>query len=201
MRFFKHVGWIILAQLRLDALAMLLRASALADEGWFERLSCELPIDRNGRRTWYTYPAIHFIAPRLQPSFRVFEYGSGNLTRWYAKRVREVVAVEHDAQWAAEVSSDLPGNGMIVVKGLNDGYEKEIDHHGLFDIVVIDGRNRSQCVSAAPQALKPDGIIIWDNSDKSRYAEWIKHLLHEGFREIAFRGMTPIVQLILLRPQ
>jgi hypothetical protein len=45
----------------------------------------------------------------------VFEYGSGNSTLWW---VRRVVACEHDAGWARRLSPDLPANVELMVQEL-----------------------------------------------------------------------------------
>jgi hypothetical protein len=190
----KRIVWKLLAKIKLDAPVLLLRASALTQEGWYQSYHAKQAVDRMNRPIpWYTYPAIHFIEPRLKPSFRVFEYGSGSSTIWYAQRVGEVVAVEHNTEWAAKISVRLPVNALVVSRSLGIEYVDEIGAHGLFDIVAIDGRNRSECAKAALGALKPAGIIIWDDSQRTKYAAGIKTLLECNFREIAFQGMTPIV--------
>jgi hypothetical protein len=44
---------------------------------------------------------------RLPPDPRVFEYGSGGSTLWFAGFARMLVSVEHDAGWHARVTEEL----------------------------------------------------------------------------------------------
>src|SRR5262245_48494149 len=75
--------------------------SILVVDGWNHSFRSAQAVDRqNNPIPWYTYAAIHFLEPRLQRQLRVFEYGCGNSTLWYSKRVSQVIAVEHDLQWA-----------------------------------------------------------------------------------------------------
>src|SRR3546814_17236414 len=40
---------------------------------------------------------------------------------------------------------------------------------GLFDLIVIDGLGRTDCVSAALPHVKPDGLILFDKAGRRRY--------------------------------
>lgn len=60
-----------------------------------------------------------------------------------------------------------------------------------FDIVVIDGRDRVNCAIHSVAALKGEGVILWDNTDRPRYKEGILHLQGRGFRQIEFIGLVP----------
>jgi hypothetical protein len=51
------------------------------------------------QQPWLTFPAIDYIKTILHPAMRVFEYGSGGSTLFWAKQAREVISVEHDHQW------------------------------------------------------------------------------------------------------
>src|SRR5215470_6163569 len=62
-----------------------------------------------GRRPnlpWLTYPAIRFLANRLQGR-RLFEFGSGSSTLWYADRASEVYSIENDGEWFADIQQQI----------------------------------------------------------------------------------------------
>ena len=61
-----------------------------------------------------------------------------------------------------------------------------------FDIIVVDGRDRVECAKNSLQALKPNGVIIWDNSDRPEYEAGYEFLLNKGFKRIDFSGFGPI---------
>jgi tRNA A58 N-methylase Trm61 len=61
---------------------------------------------------WLTFPAISQIDSFLKPSMRVFEYGSGGSTLFFARRVREVVSIEHDDEWYTKLQKRLENQGI-----------------------------------------------------------------------------------------
>lgn len=193
MKYINPIIWKVLAAIKLDASVKLLIRSALLDDGWFRSYRTQQAVDKDGNPIpWCTYPFIHFLKPRLKSEFRVFEYGSGNSTLWYAQRVKEIISVEHDHSWFQKIKHKLPENAAIVYKDLENGYVEEVSQHGFFDIIIIDGQKRPECAPWALQALKPDGVIFWDNSNRKEFAVGYKFLTEKGFREIGFDGMGPI---------
>jgi hypothetical protein len=56
---------------------------------------------------WYTPKAIRFLQKKITKINRVFEYGCGNSSLWFAERVEEYTAVEHDQTWFTNVTSRL----------------------------------------------------------------------------------------------
>ena len=48
---------------------------------------------------WITFAAITYLKQVLSPDMRVFEYGTGGSTLFFARRVAEVISVEHDPVW------------------------------------------------------------------------------------------------------
>lgn len=97
-----------------------LEAKFLSSTGWRRSTLLQQAVDAHGPVPWFTYPAIRFLAARVRPGWRVLEYGSGNSTRWWAARVREVVAVEHDPAWAARLQQDLPANVTLFERVMDD---------------------------------------------------------------------------------
>jgi predicted O-methyltransferase YrrM len=63
------------------------------------------------RTPWITYGAIRFLEGLMRPEMRVFEYGAGGSSLFFAARVKEGVSVEHDPGWAAAVRSALSEAG------------------------------------------------------------------------------------------
>jgi predicted O-methyltransferase YrrM len=61
---------------------------------------------------WVTYGAIEFLEAGITRTMRVFEYGSGGSTIFLASRAREVVSVEHDHNWAREVTGAIAALGL-----------------------------------------------------------------------------------------
>ncbi|QNH55640.1 MAG: hypothetical protein H2674_14390, partial [Limnospira indica BM01] len=69
----------------------------LESSGWLKSLATGVPINFDSQPIpWYTYPAIEFIENKISSDFKVFEYGSGQSTLWWAERVLKVISVESD---------------------------------------------------------------------------------------------------------
>lgn len=168
--------------------------SYLEQVGWFESVFRRAAVDRDGNPIpWITYPSIAFLEERIKWQMELFEYGSGNSTLWWARRVSRVVSCEHDQSWYEKIVSQVPDNVEYIYSRLNDGYSDVIKKYSNeFDIIVIDGRERVKCARNAVVALKPDGVIVWDNSDRERYQPGFDFLREAGFRRIDFPGMIPI---------
>jgi hypothetical protein len=195
IRFFKDIVWRLLGILGLGGSVQLFLDSALKKYGWFRSFDTRQSVDASGNPLpWYTYSFIFFLESRILPHFEVFEYGSGNSTRWYGSRVKHITAVEHDFNWVKQISSSLPSNSEVLSRSLGDGYIQAAgEKNTLYHIIVVDGRNRVKCTAFAVDFLTPDGVLILDNSERSWYQN-AKDLLHErGFRSLDFRGMLPIV--------
>ena len=153
---------------------------------------------------WWTYRAIDEVDAWLRGrggATRVFEYGSGASTLWLARRAELVVSVEHDRRFAdatAATLADLPNVEFRVVEATpssaprigsqKPGWER-LDFSdyvgsietppanapaGPYDLVVIDGRAREACLTAALGHLAADGLIVFDNTRRARYRRAIE---------------------------
>jgi len=185
-----------LKMLRIDSFYTLGKGGYLSTSGWLKSYMAGVPIDKYGNPIpWYTYSFISFIKNRINKKMMVFEYGSGNSTLWWAGRVKQVISYEHDKSWYEEMEACIPKNVELHYVGLQYGgeYSKKISKYiGMFDIVVIDGRDRVNCSKNCLNALKKGGVIIWDNSERKCYREGYDYLIGSGYKRIDFNGMGPV---------
>lgn len=192
----RPIFW-ILDLLDLRGLYSLRRGGPLFEDGWFRSYREQTSIDATGLPLpWLTYPAIEFLLRRIKPEMSVFEYGSGGSTRWWASRVRDVVSVEHDRTWFEKARKDQQAHVRAYQIDLVYGgeYSRKIqDFENCFDVVVVDGRDRVNCLKNCLQALKPLGVVILDNSDRPEYSEGVAFLYVNGFKRLDFIGLCPIV--------
>lgn len=165
----------------------------LRDCGWLASARAQLPMDAHGNPLpWITYGAIDFLTPRIQPHWRVFEFGAGYSTLWWSSRVAAVVSVESDRAWLESISARLPAHVTCTYASeASEDYVRGPEGHGLFHVIVNDGKRRVACVPAALEALTPDGVILWDNSDRDYYAAGFSELAAAGFKRIDFSGLGP----------
>lgn len=67
----------------------------------------------NNAIPWYTYPAIEYIKQLDFSDKRIFEYGSGNSSKFWAKLAKEIVSVEHDKEWYENCLKNKTENSEI----------------------------------------------------------------------------------------
>jgi SAM-dependent methyltransferase len=82
--------WATLADYRRWRRSLLPSANSLTDES-----------------PWIPFRTIDRLEAYVKPGMRVFEYGAGGSTLFFARRAAEVVSVDHDPAWAAKVSEAL----------------------------------------------------------------------------------------------
>lgn len=175
-------------------------------EMWRQDFAMEKSIDEkkcqdgNGRPIpWYTYPAIEYLQSFNYDGKRIFEYGCGWSSMFWAERAAEVTAVEDKRQWFAKWQRDLQAPRLDVrLRTADENYEKTIFEDGRrYDVIVIDGIRRKFCAEAAVAALSDDGMIILDDSDRATvsadYAAAIDILRRAGLLQVDFYGCSPMV--------
>jgi predicted O-methyltransferase YrrM len=158
------------------------------------------------------YSATTFLAPRVGAQSRVFEYGGGGSTVWFARRAGSVITIEHDEHWSEmiehrlaslqvrnvsvrlippDVSTHSEKFRSIYDEGSFENYVKAIDDFpdASFDVVMVDGRARIACLERSIGKVRPGGVLVLDDSSRDRYQEagsmlrsWQKH---------EFQGVRP----------
>ena len=169
--------------------------SYLHSTGWLRSLEESQPVDETGRPVpWMNYTVVEILRDRLTSDMRLFEYGSGYSTIFYADRVESVVSIEYDEEWFDLVRSQAPGNVDVVFcsKDIDGDYCRSI-HRGRtpFDVVVVDGRDRVNCVKQSLPALSDRGVLLLDDSQRERYAEAIDFARDNGFKTLDIAGLKP----------
>jgi precorrin-6B methylase 2 len=120
------------------------------------------------------------------------EFGSGASTLWWSRRTREVVAIEHDAGWAQQVARDSSAQVIAVPATDAESYFAPARGRGAFEVIVIDGIFRPECILACREWLAPDGVIIVDDAQRAEYRTAIEEVAAAGFRCLPFHGPQPV---------
>lgn len=143
-----------------------------------------------GSKPWFVMGAITYLEdefledPYLPLNFVSFEWGSGGSTLWLSQRTLEVTSLEHDKEWAEQGRKELEKYGItnvsLVLRDLDDGYVEYIDDfpNEHFDIIMVDGRRRSDCLRHAIPKLRGGGALVLDNSERAEYQEAMKMIDH-----------------------
>jgi hypothetical protein len=105
---------------RVNALVYQFAQTYLEKRGWFESLD-GIPRNKEGLVPWITYPAFRQLQRTVKPDAKVFEFGCGGSSLWWASRAAEVTSVEHDADWAARVAASAPANLKVITRVMDEG--------------------------------------------------------------------------------
>jgi hypothetical protein len=161
-------------------------------QGGRRAFKSKIPCDSEGSPLpWYTYPAIEYLRQLDFSRCSVFEYGSGNSSRFWAEHARSVASVESDPQWYRFSSSDLPANLEVVLRTGCKEYVQAIPRDGTrFDVIVIDGMYRYDCAVESVHRIREGGMILLDNSDW--FPETARLLRDAGLSQVDFIGAGPV---------
>lgn len=139
---------------------------------------------------WYTYPAVEYLTQLDARGLTIFEFGCGNSSLFWARKEARVWCVEHNPEWHAAVSAQSFLLQGLALREDKKGYAAAVGETGeTFDIIVIDGVWRNECLREALPRLREDGIVILDNSDW--YVDVAESLRRAGFFQVDFSGFGP----------
>jgi SAM-dependent methyltransferase len=140
-------------------------------------------------------------------SIVAMECGSGSSTGYLAQRVTRLVSFDHDGNWHAAIRTAITAIGCANVewRTAERPYARFFGDYAdeTFDIVLVDGRDRTACVELARRVLKPGGVLAVDNTERisgldgrGPYFDMLRHL--DGWQAVHFEqpwkdraGWTP----------
>jgi len=150
---------------------------------------------------WLVFGAIYFLNNWLKPQYRIFEYGTGGSTLYFARRCHEVVSVENDAEWLRKTQNVARASGLPNLRFIMEPNTRTPSAvaspycqtlAAVYDVILVDcfcnwpeGDLRAPCFARAEHFISPGGIIVLDDplmcpviSTKSK-------------RHLEFRGLKP----------
>lgn len=182
-------GWLLYRDMVMN------QDSYLHTTGWLRSQTQARPLDANGAPVpWMNYPVVHFLAERLPRDAVLFEFGSGHSTAFWARHVAQVHSLEYDKNWLELITNTLPANATVrYCEQDRDGqYCRSLNIPGLrFDVVVIDGRDRVNCVLQALNQLTDRGVIILDDSTREKYQTAFDVTCSAGYKSLTITGLKP----------
>ncbi|MDP1580282.1 MAG: hypothetical protein Q8M02_08385 [Candidatus Didemnitutus sp.] len=135
---------------------------------------------------WFSYQAIRFLETYVQPQHRIFEFGSGGSSFFFARRAAQIKSMESHSEWHQQVQTVRQLRGITNLTcelhslrdGELEGYRESPFFHQvtteLWDIIVIDcfcgfsdgtyGELRRHAFQLSLGQVAPGGIIILDDS-------------------------------------
>jgi hypothetical protein len=139
----------------------------------------------DAREPWWNPRAIQHLKQNLPAEGLAFEWGSGGSTVWLSDNGLKVTAIESEQVWADKVRLRCPDADIRFVPGTKRGdhrsepqlrdrgrhffdeYITAIDEFpaATFDVIIVDGVCRMECARRAIDKIKPDGIIVLDDTN------------------------------------
>ena len=156
--------------------------------GFLESSRKNIPVnDKNEIMPMYTYPCYEWLNSIDWTDNKVFEYGTGYSTIWWQNKNVNYHAVEDNKQWYDMIKDKT----NIKHEPEYNKYSQSIYNYDFkFDVIVIDGIVRFDCVKPALEKIKDDGIIIFDNSDWHRNSK--EELDKSDLISTHFHGFKPL---------
>lgn len=127
-----------------------------------------IAFDRDGiRYPWYVSGVLELLEKMDLKGKKLFEWGVGYSTHWYRSRGMKTWGVDSVEKWAKDIITAYEPDKRKYIKF------PKLYCDFQYDIVVIDGIYRDECLKVALEVVKPDGLIIIDNFEQpSVYGEW-----------------------------
>lgn len=146
---------------------------------------------------WMTFSVIDHISAKIGPESRVFEYGMGHSTIYWLKKGAEVYAVDHNSEWCDLVEEKIHDfclkRATLQYKTKIDSYTNSIyDSGGLFDLIIVDGAFRHECLAASVQCVAPGGLLVLDNSDWKWFKRIAVEVIPSSWMKSIFYGPVPM---------
>ena len=126
-------------------------------------------------KPWLNADATAYLEKLLEPGMRVLEHGCGGSTLWFAERVKSVLALDNDLDFAAAIRVRCPKNAKVM--SFSVPLPKSVK--APFDLALIDGtpnEERTWFIEHAFELVKPGGIFILDNFNRPEYEKERKAL-------------------------
>jgi len=148
---------------------------------------------------------IDWLGSHLTKDMRVFEWGSGGSTLFIAPRVKSIITIESSKRWYIKVLLSVIFNlvfncrlklilpepasrqskqtepyrssgkyGHLTYKKYVEAIDSYPDVY--FDLIIVDGRCRTQCLLHARTKVKRGGSILLDDADRPHYVDSINAL-------------------------
>jgi hypothetical protein len=169
--------------------------SYLHSSGWMESKKRNHPCRADGSELpWMNFSIISFLEERLNKDHSLFEYGSGFSTAFYSKLVNTVTSLEHSKEWFDLVIKQLPENANLIFteEDIDGDYCRSIHKQNRkFDVIIVDGKDRVNCLIQSLNALSHNGVVLLDDSSRSEYKEGIEFFIQNGYRTLNFEGLKP----------
>jgi hypothetical protein len=159
--------------------------------GYVQSSRTNIPVNnKNEIMPMYTYPCYEWLNSIDWTDSKVFEFGTGFSTIWWQNKKADYYGVEDNKEWYDRITKSGFKNKVKYEPDLKKYIETIYAYDFKFDVIVIDGQARFDCIKPALEKIKDSGIIIYDNSDWHKSSK--EELDKTDLIPIHFHGFKPI---------
>jgi len=186
----------------------------LYKKSWINSARNGFTVDENNLPIpWYVFEAIEFLKNNLNKNHIIFEFGCGASTLFFSSKVKKVISLESNRQWFEIVTSSLKNSGDFLLEKNyfsnanceiflmedaldRDEYQNFAQNYSQknnikFDFLIVDSLKRFECVKNSFEAIKTDGYLILDDSERPNYQKIYDFLHKNNFYYQDFIGIAP----------
>ena len=138
---------------------------------------------------WYVPSAIKYLEElfsHFDYPLKVFEFGGGSSTIYYLDKGFEVMTIEDSLEYALvilqkveQLNLNTKMTLLITPRPYFSEYAKAIKSEKKFDLVVIDGWDRPQCLTEIYNLRESlPTILVLDNSERNKYQKEFQPFYH-----------------------
>jgi len=148
---------------------------------------------------WLTFDAIRFVSQFIQKDWKVFEYGSGHSTIYWLRKGLTIVAVEDNREWKMYLQNTLSSTDKnrceLIYAESTDDYINSIEkfNKGEFDLILVDGSYRRECIRKSVDYLKRGGYLVVDNTDWHWFREVPLDGIPAEWKKRVYPGYAPML--------
>lgn len=131
----------------------------------------------------------------------MFEWGGGGSTIFFLRKGCHVTTVESSAAWVERLESQVHqlGGGardrwdlryVPIVDNADPGvddYVSQVEVGSPWDLVMVDGWARLECLRRGRHHVSAGGVLLLDNADQKQFENVPRELV--AWQRLAFRGL------------
>ena len=124
---------------------------------------------------WITDGANDFLGEKIRSEEikNILEFGSGASTHWLLKQGVNLISVEHNPSFFKflknKINEEYIFEYILAPRPYNNLCAEFQSRALMFDLVIVDGRDRVKCVESAHPLVAPGGYLMLDNDERIKY--------------------------------
>lgn len=137
---------------------------------------------KNPNFPWLTYDSVKILENLIKSNDKVLEFGSGQSTRWFVTKTKNIISLEHDPKWYQ--STQQITQAKVILGQTKPKYLAILSKikNNSIDICLVDGQWRRDCLLGVFKKIKTGGMIILDNAETILPIWWSSNSFQDSWQ-------------------